>query len=132
MFADVGNDMTIAREEIFGPVLSIIPYEDVKADIKQRLSRTKMMAEYDSYVTDLREDAMIQYKVREVPMEVEVPDGPSPGTTAVGSDPVSPSFGVPDLGDELSITGNEEAETVKPLALPGGLPQPVPDEPERP
>lgn len=28
VFANVGNDMTIAREEIFGPVLSIIPYED--------------------------------------------------------------------------------------------------------
>lgn len=28
VFADVSNDMTIAREEIFGPVLSIIPFED--------------------------------------------------------------------------------------------------------
>ena len=28
VFADVRNDMTIAREEIFGPVLSIIAYED--------------------------------------------------------------------------------------------------------
>jgi aldehyde dehydrogenase (NAD+) len=28
VFADVTNDMTIAREEIFGPVLSIMPYED--------------------------------------------------------------------------------------------------------
>ncbi len=28
VFADVSNQMTIAREEIFGPVLSIIPYED--------------------------------------------------------------------------------------------------------
>ncbi|MCU1303654.1 MAG: aldehyde dehydrogenase family protein, partial [Candidatus Sulfotelmatobacter sp.] len=28
VFADVSNGMTIAREEIFGPVLSIIPYED--------------------------------------------------------------------------------------------------------
>jgi aldehyde dehydrogenase (NAD+) len=28
VFADVRNDMTIAREEIFGPVLTIIPYED--------------------------------------------------------------------------------------------------------
>ena len=27
VFADVSNDMTIAREEIFGPVLSILPYE---------------------------------------------------------------------------------------------------------
>ena len=28
VFANVKNDMTIAQEEIFGPVLSIIPYED--------------------------------------------------------------------------------------------------------
>ena len=28
VFADVSNDMAIAREEIFGPVLSIIAYED--------------------------------------------------------------------------------------------------------
>ncbi len=28
IFANVKNDMTIAQEEIFGPVLSIIPYED--------------------------------------------------------------------------------------------------------
>jgi aldehyde dehydrogenase (NAD+) len=28
VFADVRNDMTIAREEIFGPVLSILPYEN--------------------------------------------------------------------------------------------------------
>jgi aldehyde dehydrogenase (NAD+) len=28
IFADVSNDMTIAREEIFGPVLCIIPYVD--------------------------------------------------------------------------------------------------------
>ncbi|MEO6628540.1 MAG: aldehyde dehydrogenase family protein [Aquihabitans sp.] len=29
VFANVNNQMTIAREEIFGPVLSILPYEDV-------------------------------------------------------------------------------------------------------
>lgn len=28
VFADVRNDMSIAQEEIFGPVLAIIPYED--------------------------------------------------------------------------------------------------------
>ena len=35
VFANVSNDMTIAREEIFGPVLSIIPYdsEDEAIDI---------------------------------------------------------------------------------------------------
>jgi aldehyde dehydrogenase (NAD+) len=29
VFADVDNSMRIAREEIFGPVLSVIPYDDV-------------------------------------------------------------------------------------------------------
>ena len=28
VFSDVRNDMTIAREEIFGPVLCMIPYKD--------------------------------------------------------------------------------------------------------
>jgi aldehyde dehydrogenase (NAD+) len=27
VFADVSNDQTIAREEVFGPVLSVIPYD---------------------------------------------------------------------------------------------------------
>lgn len=30
VFADVDNAMTIAREEIFGPVLSVIPYHDIE------------------------------------------------------------------------------------------------------
>ncbi|NIL93139.1 MAG: aldehyde dehydrogenase family protein [Woeseiaceae bacterium] len=34
VFANVSNDMTIAREEIFGPVLSIIPYEDEDDAVK--------------------------------------------------------------------------------------------------
>jgi aldehyde dehydrogenase (NAD+) len=34
VFADVKNDMSIAREEIFGPVLSILPYKDEDEAIK--------------------------------------------------------------------------------------------------
>jgi aldehyde dehydrogenase (NAD+) len=33
VFADVNNDMKIAREEIFGPVLSVIPYDDEREAI---------------------------------------------------------------------------------------------------
>ena len=33
IFADVRNDMTIAQEEIFGPVLSIIPYDSEREAI---------------------------------------------------------------------------------------------------
>jgi aldehyde dehydrogenase (NAD+) len=34
VFSDVTNDMTIAREEIFGPVLSIIAYHDIDDAIR--------------------------------------------------------------------------------------------------
>jgi len=34
VFANVHNDMTIAREEIFGPVLCILPYDDEEDAIK--------------------------------------------------------------------------------------------------
>jgi len=34
VFADVSNDMTIAQEEIFGPVLSIIPFDSVEDAIR--------------------------------------------------------------------------------------------------
>lgn len=34
IFTDVKNDMTIAKEEIFGPVLSVIPYEDEEDAIR--------------------------------------------------------------------------------------------------
>ncbi|MGV3760358.1 MAG: aldehyde dehydrogenase family protein [Actinomycetota bacterium] len=34
VFSDVRNDMTIAQEEIFGPVLSILPYETVEEAIE--------------------------------------------------------------------------------------------------
>jgi aldehyde dehydrogenase (NAD+) len=34
VFADVDNSMRIAREEIFGPVLSVIPFDDVDDAIR--------------------------------------------------------------------------------------------------
>jgi aldehyde dehydrogenase (NAD+) len=34
VFANVNNDMTVAREEIFGPVLSILPYETEEEAIR--------------------------------------------------------------------------------------------------
>ena len=34
VFANVNNDMTIAREEIFGPVLAILPYKDEEEAVR--------------------------------------------------------------------------------------------------
>lgn len=34
IFADVNNDMTIAKEEVFGPVLAILPYDNLEQAIE--------------------------------------------------------------------------------------------------
>ena len=39
VFADVQDDMKIAKEEIFGPVMSIIPFQDAD-EVVQRANRT--------------------------------------------------------------------------------------------
>jgi len=44
VFSDVSNDMTIAREEIFGPVLSILPYKDEDdANLLKKFARVMCM-----------------------------------------------------------------------------------------
>jgi aldehyde dehydrogenase (NAD+) len=40
LFTDVRNDMRIAREEIFGPVLSIITYETMTDAVRSPTTRT--------------------------------------------------------------------------------------------
>ncbi|PWL16493.1 aldehyde dehydrogenase family protein [Falsochrobactrum shanghaiense] len=46
IFADVTSEMTIAVEEIFGPVLSIIPYDDINDAINQANDTVYGLAAY--------------------------------------------------------------------------------------
>ncbi|HTV70845.1 MAG TPA: aldehyde dehydrogenase family protein [Rhizobiaceae bacterium] len=46
VFADVTADMRIAREEIFGPVLSILPYDDLEAVIDEANATVYGLAAY--------------------------------------------------------------------------------------
>ena len=46
VFADVTHDMRIAREEIFGPVLSILPYDSVEQAIEQANDTAYGLASY--------------------------------------------------------------------------------------
>ena len=46
VFRDVAPQMRIAREEIFGPVLSIVPYDDVEGAIAQADDTAYGLASY--------------------------------------------------------------------------------------
>ena len=63
MFADVDNSMRIAQEEIFGPVLCVIPFED--ADDAIRISNDSIYGLSGAvYADDLDLAARIAYGVR--------------------------------------------------------------------
>ncbi len=55
VFANVSNDMTIAREEIFGPVLCMIPYDTVEEAVEMANDTEYGLA---GYVQGPKEDAI--------------------------------------------------------------------------
>ncbi|KAI9024144.1 aldehyde dehydrogenase family protein [Hyaloraphidium curvatum] len=63
VFADVNNQMTIAREEIFGPVLCMIPYNDLEEAVKIANDTEYGLAGY-VYAKDIPTAAKIAKKIR--------------------------------------------------------------------
>lgn len=61
----------------------VTPFDDAKAEIRKRLGEARMATEYDRLLKELREKAIIDVRVREVPLQVQVP------TTASILDPPS-------------------------------------------
>jgi betaine-aldehyde dehydrogenase len=52
LFADVTDDMTIAREEIFGPVLSVLDF-DTEAEVMERANATEFGLAAGVFTSDL-------------------------------------------------------------------------------
>ncbi len=63
VFANVSNDMTIAREEIFGPVVSIIPYDDEDEAIRIANDTPYGLASYVSS-TDMEHARRVASRLR--------------------------------------------------------------------
>jgi acyl-CoA reductase-like NAD-dependent aldehyde dehydrogenase len=110
LFADVDNGMTIAREEIFGPVLSVIPYDgnDVEAvrladDSEYGLSGSVWTADADRGMAVARRVRTGSFGVNEAySMDPAAPFG---GTKASG------------LGRELGREGLEGYLEVKAISV---------------
>ncbi|MGV0656565.1 aldehyde dehydrogenase [Mycolicibacterium thermoresistibile] len=109
VFADVDNSMTIAQEEIFGPVLAVIPYED--EDDAVRIANDSVYGLAGSVWTTNNEKAMeIASKIRT-------------GTYAVNMyafDPVAPFGGYKNsgIGRENGWEGIEAYCEQKSILLP--------------
>jgi parvulin-like peptidyl-prolyl isomerase len=90
---------------------SVAPYEEVKENLRARLTRERMDKEYAAYIERLRKPAIIEVKIREAQTQIAVPDAPTAATAAT-SLPVP----VPGLEDELSVSGDQEPVKTAPAA----------------
>jgi peptidyl-prolyl cis-trans isomerase SurA len=99
------------------------PFDDAKAELRKQLVDTRIRAEYDKLLKDLREKAIIDVRVREVPLQVEVP------ATASILDPPSPDP-IP-ATDHAGAAARDDAEfVVSPQAAPertSPVPEPTPE-----
>jgi betaine-aldehyde dehydrogenase len=111
VFADVDNKMRIAREEIFGPVLAVIPYSDVDDavaianDSDYGLSGTVWTGDVDAGVDVARRVRTGTYTVNGFAMEWGAPFG---------------GFKSSGLGRELGPEGLSEYLEDKTINLPAG------------
>jgi len=112
IFADVDNTMTIAQEEIFGPVLSVIPYDDV--DDAVRIANDSDYGLSGSvWTADPQSGVDVARRVRTGTY----------GVNGMGMDFSSPFGGFKDsgLGRELGPEGLAEYLESKTIVLPQGF-----------
>jgi parvulin-like peptidyl-prolyl isomerase len=126
---------------------SVVPFDQAKDAIKKRLMDDRGAREYDTYLKDLRQKAVVDLRVREVPLQLtgpvpspaeggslmdKVPDAaagarPSPGDAAAAA--VGPAAPPVDPDAEITTTGSAQPERVEPPApARPGDPQKKPDE----
>jgi aldehyde dehydrogenase (NAD+) len=115
-FVDVTNDMRIAQEEIFGPVLVVIPYEDDEDAIR--------IANESSYglsggVSGSHDRALnIARRVRTGSMSIN-------NGMCVGGDIPFGGFKASGMGREWGVEGIEEYTDIKMLAWPVAQAEPA-------
>ncbi len=110
LFADVRNDMRIAREEIFGPVLVAIPYEDDEAAV--RIANDSIYGLSGSIYGSPERALRMARRIRSGTLNVNganfyAPDSPFGGYKQSG------------IGREMGVAGFEEYLQTKTVAVPG-------------
>jgi len=117
LFADVTNEMTIAREEIFGPVLSLIAYDTLDEAVAMANDSDYGLAGA-CYTADISKGIDVARRVRTGTFGVN---------TAQGMDFNGPfgGFKASGIGRELGPEGIDAFCECKTISLPGGIDLPI-------
>lgn len=107
VFGDVTNDMTIAREEIFGPVLSILPYDTVDEAVAMANDTVYGLAAYVQGPLD--EARAVARRLRAGQVNVNYPDwdtfAPFGGYKQSGNGREYADWGIHDFCEVKAIVG---------------------------
>ncbi len=103
----------------------VTPFESVKTELRARLVQERMAKDYAAYLEDLRKNAIIDVRVREVPLTLTpgAVRAPEPPAGAEAPKP-SPEIALPEVSG-IETTGSARPQRVTPAPLPGE-PQPAP------
>ena len=110
IFADVTNDMRIAREEIFGPVLVVIPYDGDEDAV--RIANDSIYGLSGAIIGSPERALAMARRIRVGTLNVNganffAPDSPFGGYKQSG------------VGREMGVAGLEEYLQIKTVAVPG-------------
>jgi hypothetical protein len=120
---------------------STTPYEAAKDKVHDRLMMARFETAYEAYMQDLRKNASIELRVREVPLQLTgpIPEGSlrealeplAPGAPTAGAAPASaPSAAdttvIPTEKQPLAPAGADEEITTTPQAGPERVTPPPP------
>jgi parvulin-like peptidyl-prolyl isomerase len=103
---------------------SVVPFEDVKADILRKLNQARTSEAYEKFVEGLRKTAIVDLKVREVSLQVDVPASESILDPAREAAPASPGAAPALPESEFTVSPQAKPERVAP---PGTVEKPAPD-----
>src|SRR5262245_45871430 len=101
-------------------------FEQVKGEITRKLTQDKAATEYQTYIEGLRKPALISLKVREVPLQVTVPQGSlleAPTAPDLGATPAAAAPAPSD--QEFTTSPQDRPERVAPPPA-AGAPAPAP------
>jgi parvulin-like peptidyl-prolyl isomerase len=109
---------------------SVAPFAEVQADILRRLTQQRRTSEYERFLEGLRTTAIIDIRVREVPMQVALPTTGSlledPAESLAGPKPATAPAATQPAAEDAEFTTTPQARPERVAPEPPAAPRPSP------